>query len=89
MLAGYAFLLYKEEISVQRLMDACMVQDGKFYLCVSSPTIKDKPVRIPIFVLSSCSNCDRKSLDKYSHAKTKAPLNKRKTYDDGSIPSLL
>ena len=42
---GYAFLLYKEELSVQRLMDACMIQDGKFYLCVSSPTIKDKAVR--------------------------------------------
>lgn len=43
---GYAFLLYKDEISVQRLIDCCIVQDGKLYLCVSSPTIKDKPVQI-------------------------------------------
>ena len=51
--AGYAFLLYKEEISVQRLMDACMMQDGKFYLCVSSPTIKDKPVCIVSLLCSA------------------------------------
>jgi len=45
-LLGYAFLLYKDEISVQRLIDCCIMQDGKLYLCVSSPTIKDKPVQI-------------------------------------------
>ena len=43
---GYAFLLYKDELSVQRLIEACMMQDGKLYLCVSSPTIKDKPVSL-------------------------------------------
>lgn len=43
-LAGYAFLLFQEETSVQALIDACMEEDGKLYLCVSSPTIKDKPV---------------------------------------------
>ena len=42
--AGYAFLLFLEEISVQRLIEACIEQDQKLYLCVSSPTIKDKPV---------------------------------------------
>lgn len=41
---GYAFLLFQEETSVQALIDACMEEDGKLYLCVSSPTIKDKPV---------------------------------------------
>jgi len=41
---GYAFLLYLEEQSVQKLIDACFQQDDKLYLCVSSPTIKDKPV---------------------------------------------
>jgi hypothetical protein len=29
---------------VQALIDACLEEDGKLYLCVSSPTIKDKPV---------------------------------------------
>lgn len=42
--SGYAFLLFQEEISVQALIDACIEEDGKLYLCVSSPTIKDKPV---------------------------------------------
>lgn len=42
---GYAFLLFQEESSVQALIDACLEEDGKLYLCVSSPTIKDKPVR--------------------------------------------
>lgn len=44
-LPGYAFLLFQEETSVQALIDACIEEDGKLYLCVSSPTIKDKPVR--------------------------------------------
>lgn len=43
---GYAFLLFQEETSVQALIDACMEEDGKLYLCVSSPTIKDKPVSL-------------------------------------------
>ena len=41
---GYAFLLFQEESSVQALIDACIEEDGKLYLCVSSPTIKDKPL---------------------------------------------
>lgn len=41
---GYAFLLFQEESSVQALIEACLEEDGKLYLCVSSPTIKDKPV---------------------------------------------
>jgi hypothetical protein len=44
LLVGYAFLLFLEEISVQRLIESCIEQDQKLYLCVSSPTIKDKPV---------------------------------------------
>jgi len=40
---GYAFLLFQDESSVQALIDACIEEDGKLYLCVSSPTIKDKP----------------------------------------------
>lgn len=43
---GYAFLLFHEESSVQALIDACLHEDDKLYLCVSSPTIKDKPVQI-------------------------------------------
>ena len=29
---------------MQALIEACLEEDGKLYLCVSSPTIKDKPV---------------------------------------------
>ena len=46
-LPGYAFLLFQDESSVQALIDACIEEDGKLYLCVSSPTIKDKPVSVP------------------------------------------
>uniref|UniRef100_A0A2K6KDM1 Cytoplasmic polyadenylation element binding protein 2 n=1 Tax=Rhinopithecus bieti TaxID=61621 RepID=A0A2K6KDM1_RHIBE len=49
---GYAFLLFQEESSVQALIDACIEEDGKLYLCVSSPTIKDKPVQIRPWNLS-------------------------------------
>ena len=43
---GYAFLLFQDEASVQMLIDACIQEEDKLYLCVSSPTIKDKAVRI-------------------------------------------
>ncbi|KNC25710.1 putative RNA-binding protein orb2 [Lucilia cuprina] len=43
---GYAFLLFQDENSVQQLIDSCITDDDKLYLCVSSPTIKDKPVQI-------------------------------------------
>jgi len=49
---GYAFLLFHEESSVQSLIDACIQGDDKLYLCVSSPTIKDKPVQIRPWRLS-------------------------------------
>jgi len=42
---GYCFLLFQDELSVQALVDACFVEDGKLYWRVSSPTMKDKPVR--------------------------------------------
>ena len=44
--SGYAFLLFQDESSVQALIDACIQEDSKLYLCVSSPTIKDKPVSL-------------------------------------------
>lgn len=47
--AGYAFLLFQDESSVQALIDACIQEDGKLYLCVSSPTIKDKPVSVFVY----------------------------------------
>ena len=49
---GYAFLLFQEESSVQMLIDATIAEEDKLYLCVSSPTIKDKPVQIRPWRLS-------------------------------------
>lgn len=49
---GYAFLLFQDESSVQQLIEACIADDDKLYLCVSSPTIKDKPVQIRPWRLS-------------------------------------
>ncbi|KAJ8317726.1 hypothetical protein KUTeg_005630 [Tegillarca granosa] len=49
---GYSFLLFQDEMSVQALIDACIVDDDKLYWCVSSPTMKDKPVQIRPWNLS-------------------------------------
>ena len=43
---GYCFLLFQEELSVQALIEACLADDGKLYWCVTSPTMKDKPVSV-------------------------------------------
>lgn len=51
---GYAFLLFQDESSVQALIDACIQEDGKLYLCVSSPTIKDKPVSLVLCLSAAC-----------------------------------
>jgi len=42
--SGYSFLLFQDEVSVQNLIEACMVDEDKLYWCVSSPTMKNKPV---------------------------------------------
>ena len=41
---GYCFLLFQDEMSVQALVESCIIDDEKLYWCVSSPTMKDKPV---------------------------------------------
>ncbi|KAL3317123.1 Cytoplasmic polyadenylation element binding protein 2 [Cichlidogyrus casuarinus] len=73
---GYCFLLFMEERSVQNLINACIVDEGKYYWCVSSPTMKDKPVQIrpwnladSDFVFDACQ-----------------PLDPRKTIFVGGVP---
>ncbi|KAM6956799.1 cytoplasmic polyadenylation element-binding protein 3 isoform 1-T2 [Aplochiton taeniatus] len=73
---GYAFLLFQEESSVQALIDACMEEDIKLYLCVSSPTIKDKPVQIRPWNLSDSDFVMDGS----------QPLDPRKTIFVGGVP---
>ncbi|XP_007904846.1 cytoplasmic polyadenylation element-binding protein 4b isoform X2 [Callorhinchus milii] len=73
---GYAFLLFQEEGSVQALIDACIEEDGKLYLCVSSPTIKDKPVQIRPWNLNDSDFVMDGS----------QPLDPRKTIFVGGVP---
>lgn len=73
---GYAFLLFQEEASVQQLIDACIQDDDKLYLCVSSPTIKDKPVQIRPWRLSDADFVLDASM----------PLDPRKTVFVGGVP---
>ncbi|KAF6037573.1 cpb-2 [Bugula neritina] len=49
---GYCFLLFQDEMSVQNLIESCLSEDSKIYWCVTSPTMKDKPVQIRPWSLS-------------------------------------
>lgn len=44
---GYAFLLFRDEIAVQRLVDHCVSEDGKLFTFVSSVTQTNKKVCSP------------------------------------------
>jgi len=50
-MTGYCFLLFQDELSVQALTDACIVEDGKMYWCVTSPTMKDKLVCFVLYIV--------------------------------------
>ncbi|XP_065827908.1 cytoplasmic polyadenylation element-binding protein 2-like [Oscarella lobularis] len=43
---GYAFLLFREEFSVQKLIASCVQEDEKLFYFVTSPTQRDKQVQI-------------------------------------------
>ncbi|RZF43092.1 hypothetical protein LSTR_LSTR001270 [Laodelphax striatellus] len=73
---GYAFLLFQDESSVQQLIDACIQDEDKLYLCVSSPTIKDKPVQIRPWRLNDADFVLDASM----------PLDPRKTVFVGGVP---
>ena len=66
----------QDESSVQQLIDTCIKDDDKLYLCVSSPTIKDKPVQIRPWRLSDADFVLDASL----------PLDPRKTVFVGGVP---
>ncbi|XP_049884247.1 translational regulator orb2 isoform X3 [Pectinophora gossypiella] len=73
---GYAFLLFQDEGSVAALMEACITDDDKLYLCVSSPTIRDKPVQIRPWRLADADFVLDASM----------PLDPRKTVFVGGVP---
>ncbi len=46
MLVGYAFLLFRDEVSVHRLAKLCVAEEGKLFMFVSSVTQTHKKVSI-------------------------------------------
>ncbi|KAL8596905.1 Cytoplasmic polyadenylation element-binding protein 4 [Nucella lapillus] len=73
---GYCFLIFQDELSVQNLIDLCLVDDDKLYWCVSSPTMKDKPVQIRPWTLGDSDFVMDGS----------QPLDPRKTIFVGGVP---
>lgn len=43
-MTGYVFLVFEDERSVQLLVTKCHKEEDKYYLFISSPTMRDKPV---------------------------------------------
>lgn len=70
------FVNFQDESSVQQLIEACITDEEKLYLCVSSPTIKDKPVQIRPWRLSDADFVLDASM----------PLDPRKTVFVGGVP---
>lgn len=70
------FVYFQDESSVQQLIEACITDEEKLYLCVSSPTIKDKPVQIRPWRLSDADFVLDASM----------PLDPRKTVFVGGVP---
>ncbi|CAF0742692.1 unnamed protein product [Didymodactylos carnosus] len=73
---GYAFLIFTCERSVQELIDECVMDDGKLYMCVSSPSMKDKAVQIRPWLLADSDFVMDGS----------QPLDPRKTIFVGGVP---
>ena len=61
---------------MQQLIEACIQDEDKLYLCVSSPTIKDKPVQIRPWKLGDADFVLDATL----------PLDPRKTVFVGGVP---
>ena len=73
---GYAFLLFRQEVAIHRLLQACLQQDGKFFVFLSSTSLKDKKVQVrPWFIADS----------EYKHHPGQGP-DPRKTVFIGGVP---
>ncbi|PAV56220.1 hypothetical protein WR25_01296 [Diploscapter pachys] len=75
-MTGYVFLVFEEELAVQRLVKACHMEGDRYYLFVSSPTMRDKPVQIRPWRLSD--------IDFVPHPKME--LDPRRTVFIGGVP---
>ncbi|VDM47747.1 unnamed protein product [Toxocara canis] len=49
---GYVFIVFEEERSVRRLVDGCYRDGEDYFLLISSPTMKKKPVQVRAWRLS-------------------------------------
>lgn len=49
---GYVFLIFEKEKSVQDLMNNCVLDKEKYYLSISSASVRDKPIQIRPWCLS-------------------------------------
>jgi cytoplasmic polyadenylation element-binding protein len=73
---GYAFLLFREEASVHRLVKSCLSEEGKLYMYVSSLTQSNKKVQIRSWRLSDSDFI-------MDHTQ---PIDARKTIFIGGVP---
>ncbi|CAI8009122.1 Cytoplasmic polyadenylation element-binding protein 2, partial [Geodia barretti] len=73
---GYAFLLFREEASVHRLVKSCLSEEGKLYMFVSSLTQSNKKVQIRPWRLSDSDFI-------MDHTQ---PIDARKTIFIGGVP---
>ncbi|VDK86449.1 unnamed protein product [Litomosoides sigmodontis] len=75
-MTGYVFLVFEDERSVQLLVSRCHKEDEKYYLFVSSPTMRDKPVQVRPWRLNDMEFMLREDM----------PLNPRRTIFIGGVP---
>uniref|UniRef100_A0A915HEK1 RRM domain-containing protein n=1 Tax=Romanomermis culicivorax TaxID=13658 RepID=A0A915HEK1_ROMCU len=73
---GYAFLIFELEGSVHMLLNSCSREGDKYFLAVSSPTMKCKSVQLRPWVLSDANFVVNPNL----------PLDARKTVFVGGVP---
>jgi cytoplasmic polyadenylation element-binding protein len=78
---GYVFLIFEKESSVQDLISTCTVDKEKFYVGISSSSIKDKPVQIRPWCLN---DADYYMMDSLSSAQL--PVDPRRTIFVGGVP---
>ena len=58
---GYAFLIYLEELSVQQLVSKCYRESDRYYMLISSKTVREKPVQVRPWRLSDMDYMPRPS----------------------------
>uniref|UniRef100_A0A914HGK5 Cytoplasmic polyadenylation element-binding protein 1 n=1 Tax=Globodera rostochiensis TaxID=31243 RepID=A0A914HGK5_GLORO len=73
---GYAFLIFLEEASVQRLIAKCYSEGDRYYMLMSSQTVREKPVQVRPWRLTDMDHMPRPT----------AHLDPRRTIFIGGVP---